>query len=224
MHGVYRNGNTIIYIVTESYNSIVKGFSRSYFKSTYHEPEQSNLVPGAKRWWDLEYAQPKWEYPDYDGFVTEPDGTWKKCFRFKLEEALLQEFEEEVSIRIFILSLAIKKCHLMHVDENRGLYTTSLIGRAGEKMYRSKKVPFWRGFFGYQEMEIIFVSNMHFVRSMKRFFLFPLHIKSSFRHTSLETVNSVITNELNINMPSTKWRCGSTINIMINPLNKNKDS
>ena len=74
-----------------------KTFTDTFHKSTYHEPEQSDLVPGATRWWDLEYAQPKWEYPDYDGFVTEPDGTWKKCFRFKLEEAKLEEFEEEVS-------------------------------------------------------------------------------------------------------------------------------
>ena len=112
----------------------------------------------------------------------------------------------------------------MHIDKNRGLYTTSLIGRAGEKIYKGKKVPFWRGFFGYQEMEIIFVNNMHFVRSMKRFLKTEIYTISSFRHESLETVNSVITNELNINMPSTKWRCGSTINIMINPLNKDKCS
>ena len=35
------------------------------------QPEDSELVPGATRWWDLEWKNPKWEYPDYDNLTVE---------------------------------------------------------------------------------------------------------------------------------------------------------
>ena len=57
----------------------------------------------------------------------------------------------------------------MHTDKSQTLYHTSIIARCGERDYKGKMCPFWRGFFGFQEMEILFVSNKHFVRSMKRF-------------------------------------------------------
>ena len=38
-----------------------------------------------------------------------------------------------------------------------------------------------------------------------------------FRHKSIETVNTVIEKELKISKPSNDWKCGSTINVMVNP-------
>ena len=39
----------------------------------------------------------------------------------------------------------------------------------------------------------------------------------NFRHESIETVNEVIEKELKISKPSKEWKCGSTINVMVNP-------
>ena len=53
----------------------------------------------------------------------------------------------------------------MHPDKSQTLYYTSIIGRCGKRNYKGQVCPYWRDF---QEMEIIFISNKHFVWSMKK--------------------------------------------------------
>jgi len=168
-----------------------KRFSARCVQSNLAPVESSNLVPGATRWWDLEFENPTWEYPDYDNFIKEIDGTWKKSFRFKLESSKLEDF--------------LNECHLMNTDKSRTLYNTSILARCGEKLVRGEIRPYWRGFFGFQELEIVFLTNKHWLRSMKL-------------HASIDTVNQVIDEHLKIQRPSDVWRCASTIPVIYNPL------
>ena len=78
--------------------------------------ESSDLVPGATRWWDLEFENPTWEYPDYDNFIEEIDGTWKKSFRFRLESAELEDFQNEVRPHRFSVPNCITE---VSYDEHR---------------------------------------------------------------------------------------------------------
>ena len=77
--------------------TLSRRFTARCVESAHHTPEASELAPGLTRWWDVEYANPDWEFPNFDNMLVKRDGTWKKTFRFRLESAPFDDFKDEVS-------------------------------------------------------------------------------------------------------------------------------